>query len=106
LRSEFYIGHSCLMRNQEVKRWATGSDGSMASRDVNTVLRLPRSLYEHAERLAGQEQAGRVNDFIVKAVAAYVETAERKVIDDSFRGMANDKAYQREALQIVKEFGG
>ena len=42
----------------------------------------------------------------VKAVAVYVEAVERKSIDDSFRGMADDEEYRREALQIVEEFGG
>jgi hypothetical protein len=70
------------------------------------TLRLPRQLYERAERLVKKHPTGSVNDFIVKALAAYVEAIERKAIDDSFRGMADDNAYHREALQIVAEFGG
>jgi hypothetical protein len=45
-----------------------------------------------------------VNDFIVNAVAAYVRAVERKAIDDAFRGMADDKQYQREALMIAEQF--
>jgi hypothetical protein len=45
-----------------------------------------------------------VNDFIVSAVAVYMRAVERKAIDDAFRGMADDKQYQREALMIAEQF--
>jgi len=47
-----------------------------------------------------------VNDFIVRAVAAYVRAMERRAIDEAFRGMAEDKNYQREAQRISEEFAG
>jgi hypothetical protein len=36
--------------------------------------------------------------------AAGIQAAERKAIDDAFRGMADDKLYQREGLRIAEEF--
>jgi Arc/MetJ-type ribon-helix-helix transcriptional regulator len=73
---------------------------------VRITLRLPRQFYERVKRQVEREQMGSVNDFIVNAVIVYAKAVERKAIDDSFSGMAHDKQYQREALRIVKEFGG
>jgi len=94
------------MRNQKVERSAIRSDASKASRNVNTMLRLPRSLYEHAKRHAARNHRDSVNDLIVDALEAYVTAADGNSIDEAFRGMADDERYQREALRIVEEFGG
>lgn len=72
--------------------------------NMQTTLRLPRRLYERIKGHVGRKQRGSVNDFIVKALAAYMRAVERKAIDDAFRGMADDKQYQREALLIVEQF--
>lgn len=79
---------------------------SKSRESVRITLRVPRQFYEGVKRRVEREQAGSVNDFIVKAVKAYVKGVERKAIDESFSGMAHDKGYQCEALHIVEEFGG
>jgi hypothetical protein len=94
------------VRNHKLKCFAVRGGGAKRARDLQMTLRLPRQLYEQAKLLVEKEQTGSVNDFIVKALAAYVTVAERKAIDDAFSGMACDKQYQRDALRIVKEFGG
>lgn len=71
---------------------------------MQTTLRLPRPLYERVKSHVEREQTGSVNDFIVNALAAYVRAVERKTIDEAFRGMANDKKYQREASLIAEQF--
>jgi len=94
------------MGNQKLKRLAT-QDGMATSTDsIQTTLRLSRRLYERAACHAGRGKTGSVNDFIVKALAAHLEALEREAIDETFCGMAKDKRYQREALQIVEQFGG
>src|SRR5580704_18198221 len=42
----------------------------------------------------------------IESSAPALPFADRKAIDQAFRGMADDEEYQREALQIVEEFGG
>ena len=79
---------------------------SKSRESVRITLRVPRQFYKRAKRQVERKQTGSVNDFVVKAVTAYVKAVERKEIDDSFSGMAHDKGYQREALRIVEEFGG
>lgn len=71
---------------------------------TQTTLRLPRKLYEKAKRMIESREGGSFNDFIVTALAAYVRALERKAIDESFKGMANDRDYQRETRRIMKEF--
>ena len=75
-----------------------------ASRNTQTTLRLPKQLYERVKRHVAAERADSVNDFILEAVSAYLRALERKAIDDAFRGMAEDKEYQREALRIAEQF--
>jgi hypothetical protein len=74
--------------------------------NIATTLRLPRTLYDHAKRIAELEQFRNVGDFIVNVVASHVRALERQAIDDAFRGMADDQEYQLEALRVVEEFGG
>jgi mRNA-degrading endonuclease toxin of MazEF toxin-antitoxin module len=45
-----------------------------------------------------------VNDFIVRALTAYVHAMERKAVDDAFLPMREDADYRREALKIAEEF--
>ncbi|MGC2229887.1 MAG: hypothetical protein WBA09_00125, partial [Candidatus Acidiferrum sp.] len=80
------------------------TQGKKTSRNVQTTLRLPKQLYERAKQHVERQQAGSVNDLIVNALAAYVRAMERKAIDDSFRGMGEDRQYRREASRIAEEF--
>lgn len=71
---------------------------------MQTTLRLPRPLYERVKNQVERQQTGSINDFLVNALTAYVRALERNAIDDEFRGMADDKHYQREALRIAEQF--
>lgn len=73
---------------------------------MKTKLRVPAGLFGRVKRHVARNQSGSVNEFIVDAVTAYVRDIEREAIDDSFAGMAHDERYRREALRILKEFGG
>jgi hypothetical protein len=92
------------MRNQKVKRHEIRGGTAKSGRNMQTTLRLPRQLYERVKGHVEREQTGSVNDFIVTALAAYMRAMERKAIDEAFRGMADDKQYQREALMIAEQF--
>jgi hypothetical protein len=92
------------MRNQKMKCSAIRGGTARTARILQTTLRLPRPLYERVKSRVEQDKTGSVNDFIVTALAAYVRAVERRAIDDAFRGMANDKQYQREALLIADQF--
>jgi len=92
------------MRNQKVKLSGIRGGTTRTPRIIQTTLRLPRPLYERVKIHAQQQGTGSVNDFIANAVTAYVRATERKAIDDAFRGMADDKQYQREAMMIAEHF--
>ena len=94
------------MRNHKLKRLTTRGGTAKTAQNIRTHLRLPRQLYERARHHVQRQQTGSVNDFIVKALAAYVRALERDAIDDAFRAMADDKQYKREALRIVEQFAG
>jgi hypothetical protein len=77
-----------------------------SARNVQTTLRLPKSLYEQAKGFVstGATPATTVNDFIVSALRAYTRLLERKNIDAAFAAMAEDSAYRKEAQLIADEF--
>jgi hypothetical protein len=104
LKSTRGIAYDIRMRNRKVKRLAIHADTTKTARNIQTTLRLPRQLYERVKRYVEEEQTRSVNDFIVNALAIHVRALERKAIDDSFQGMAEDKQYQREALRIADQF--
>jgi hypothetical protein len=87
-----------------MRRSATQGGASRSTRILQTTLRLPRPLYERVKNYVEQNKTGSLNDFVVTALSAYVRAVERKAIDDAFRGMADDKQYQREALLIAEQF--
>ena len=93
-----------MMRQQKANQPVSRQSIARASRNTQTTLRLPKQLYERVKRHVEAERADSVNDFILEAVSAYLRALERKAIDDAFRGMAGDKAYQREALRIAQQF--
>jgi hypothetical protein len=74
------------------------------ARSVQTTLRLPAPLYRRAKSFIEKGASRSVNDFIVRALAAYVHAMERKTIDDAFLPMRDDSEYRRETLKIDEEF--
>lgn len=89
-----------------MKRLTINHGAAKKVTEVKMTLSLPRHLHERVRRQVEREDTSSVNDFIVTALATYVEAVERRALDDAFCGMARDKQYQREALCIVQEFGG
>jgi hypothetical protein len=66
---------------------------------------------EEALRVAGEKHG--LKDVLIRRpsegqleFSSNVKQKEREDIDEQLRGMLNDEFYQREALQIVEEFGG
>jgi hypothetical protein len=96
--------YDITMRSHRLKHFKIRGRTARAARILQTTLRLPGPLYERVKTHVEKKQTGSINDFIVNALTAYVRAVERKDIDDSFRGMADDKQYQREALLIADEF--
>ena len=73
---------------------------------VRATIRIPRALYEEVRGAvrARRTRAGNVNDFILFAMRAYIRLIERRRIDHAFRGMADDRQFQKEARAIAEEF--
>jgi hypothetical protein len=81
-------------------------ESGKTTRSVQTTLRLPAPLYRRAKSFIEKGASRSVNDFIVRALAAYVRAMERKTIDDAFLPMREDADYHRETLKIAEEFSG
>lgn len=73
---------------------------------VQTTLRLPRVLYDQAQRVVEKDLAGvtSLNDLMILALSTYVRSLRRKQIDAAFAGMSADPDYLREAQAIAEEF--
>ncbi len=104
LQSYRDIIYDITMRKRKVRRFATSPSVTQSPRKVQTTLRLPRQLYERAKLFVDRGSQSSVNDLIVNALTAYVRALERKTIDDSFRPMATDKQYLREARGLAEQF--
>jgi hypothetical protein len=79
---------------------------SVANSDkVRKTVRLPRRLYEEAERCLERKivPAETFNDFLVAALLAYVKLLERKQVDAAFAVIAEDAEYQKDSRLIVEE---
>ena len=72
--------------------------------NVQTTLRLPAPLYRRAKGFIDKSGSRSVNDFIVRALTAYLRAMERRAIDESFSPMNSDEAFQREALDVSAQF--
>lgn len=75
-------------------------------RKVQTTLRLPTRLYEQARLMvqSGATSAGNLNELMVAALRAHLNTIRRRLIDAAFAGMAGDTRFQDEAQQLAEEF--
>ncbi len=74
-----------------------------------TTIRLPERLYQEAKHFveaakANESSSLSVNDFFVTAIQAYVKLQERREVDAAFALMADDPAYQAEAIALSEEF--
>jgi hypothetical protein len=92
------------MRNRETNRDPTQTKSLKDRNNVQTTLRLPAPLYEQAKSFVEGLEGRSVNGLIVNALTAYLRAAKRKRIDDAFKPMIADRAYQREALKIAEQF--
>ena len=92
------------MRQHTKQHERTKAPTAKVSANVQTTLRLPAPLYERTKDFVKRGSSRSVNDFIVRALAAYVRAKERRAIDEAFRPMKDDLEYQREALTIAEQF--
>lgn len=78
----------------------------MTKNKIQTTLRLPKELYDQAQKVLERETAGvsTLNDLVILALATFVKGLRRKQIDSAFAGMSRDRDYLREAEAIAEEF--
>jgi len=78
---------------------------TVAKRFQSTTIRLPEQIYERAKALVERrEYASSMNELVVEALAEKLASLEEAAIDAAFAGMADDPAYQRQAVAISREF--
>lgn len=65
---------------------------------------MPAALLEAVDQAVREGKAKSRNQLVAAALRRELAALERAAIDQDFAGMADDKAYQEEALQIAKEF--
>ncbi len=97
-------GYDSGMRNQQRSRNIVVAKSAKKSRNTQTSLRLPETLYARAKEAVEAGATGSVNELLVKALTAYLRALERRAIDEAFKPMAEDAVYQREALKIAEQF--
>ena len=77
----------------------------MTSNSIRTTLALPVGLLRAVDKLVRQGKARSRNELIANAVRHELAALERAAVDAEFRQMATDADYQREARQLLAEFG-
>lgn len=78
----------------------------MRTQTVRTTLALPAALLEAADKAIRAGKAKSRNEFVAKALRRELAAQERADIDAAFAPMAEDAAFQTEALAIAEEFAG
>jgi metal-responsive CopG/Arc/MetJ family transcriptional regulator len=76
----------------------------MKSKITRTIFSIPKELLEETDRLVCSGKTKSRNEFIAEALASHLAAIEKAEIDAAFAEMAQDREYQREALQIEAEF--
>ena len=92
------------MRNHKRNQKTALAKNAAKTRNTQTSLRLPESLYERAKQAVEAGATASVNELLVRALTAYLKALERRAIDAAFRPMAKDAGYRREAERIAREF--
>jgi metal-responsive CopG/Arc/MetJ family transcriptional regulator len=75
----------------------------MPARKVRTTVVLSADLLEAMHAIVQAGVAESRNDFLERAIRRQLAATRRAGIDAEFAQMANDSAYQEEAIQIAEE---
>jgi len=71
----------------------------------NTTVRLPKQIYQLAKSaIEKSEAASSFNDFVVQAIEQKLQQLTESKIDAAFALMADDPAYQRDAVALTRQF--
>ena len=76
----------------------------MPARKVRMTVTLSADLLEAVDTIVRAGVAESRNAFLERAIRRQLAATRRAEIDAEFAQMANDPAYQEEALQIAEEF--
>lgn len=76
----------------------------MPVRKVRTTVALSADLLAEMDAIVQNGEADSRNDFLERVLRNHLAAARRAAVDAAFAEMANDRVYQREALQIAEEF--
>jgi metal-responsive CopG/Arc/MetJ family transcriptional regulator len=78
----------------------------MPARKVQMTIDLSADLLEAMDTIVREGAAESRNDFLDRAVRRQLAATSRARVDAEFAQMANDPAYQEEALQVAEDLGG
>ncbi len=77
----------------------------MESPEVQTTVRLPRSLYERLKALARESSSEpTMNRIMVTALREHLRKLRDQRIDRAFAAMATDEHYRRESQMLAENF--
>jgi metal-responsive CopG/Arc/MetJ family transcriptional regulator len=76
----------------------------MPARKVRMTITLSADLLEAVDTIVRAGVAESRNAFLERAIRRQLAATRRAAIDAEFAHMANDPAYQEEALQVAEEF--
>jgi len=76
----------------------------MSTRTVRTTLALPADLLEAIDQAVQAGKARNRNELVAAALRHELAALQRAAIDAAFAEMAQDPAYEAEALEIATTF--
>lgn len=76
----------------------------MSARKVRTTVALSADLLEAVDAVVREGKMDSRNEFLETALRNELSARRRAAIDAAFSHMANDSAYQQEAVEISGEF--
>jgi metal-responsive CopG/Arc/MetJ family transcriptional regulator len=78
----------------------------MPARKVRTTVTLSADLLEAVDAVVQEGVAESRNDFLDRAIRKQLKDSRRAAIDAEFAGMAEDRAYREEAIEVAEELAG
>ena len=76
----------------------------MPARKVRTTVALSADLLEAVDAFVQEGVAESRNDFLERAIRKQLKDSRRAAIDAEFAGMAEDRTYREEAVEVAEEF--
>jgi metal-responsive CopG/Arc/MetJ family transcriptional regulator len=76
----------------------------LPARKIRTTVALSADLLEAVDAVVQEGVADSRNAFLERAIRKQLQDSRRAAIDAEFAGMAQDRTYRVEAIQVAEDF--